>query len=584
MVRDGTAAPVPDVDVTDHVSGPVLSAALARSATDPDLAEGSISDSGAVVGAFTGGTTSGLTAIDRARRGEHGAVRVLVVGDDDDDRLVLAARVEGFASTAAALDTVEAAVEAGHHHAIIVDAGAIGGAAEALVSRLVAIAPSIPIVVIGPDLGPASTWIDAGADDHLDESTVTPAVLRRAVESAVARGRARDLRRRLEHADRLTAIGQIAAGVAHEVNNPAAFLLMNLRTCREYLADLRAAVPDGGSGDGTPSATGALLDEMAEMLDDNVRGVERIVAIVEALRSYVRMDREEPHVIDVADVCRDAAALVASRVRQHARLELALDGADGTVRADPRRLGQVVVNLLVNACDACESAERAPTGGHRIRVAVERRGGQVAITVADTGGGMSPAVRARAFEPFFTTKPRGRGTGLGLAIARDIVERCGGRIELDSGPGRGARFDIVLPIEQGAAPMASITEIAAPRQRARLLIIDDEIALTTALRRQLRHHHDIAVTNDGASALALVEREPFDVVLCDVTMPGMDGLAVHAALTRRHPRLASRLIFMSGGMFGDATRDAIASIGVPVLGKPVPIGSLLDAIDVARQR
>src|SRR5262249_4786622 len=126
-------------------------------------------------------------------------------------------------------------------HAIVIDRVAIGADVEALVARLAAAAPQIPIVVVGPDDDRAMAWIDVGADEYVDDDTVTPAVLRRAVESAVARARARDLRRRLEHADRLTTIGQLAAGVAHEVNNPAAFLLMNLRTCREYVGELREA-------------------------------------------------------------------------------------------------------------------------------------------------------------------------------------------------------------------------------------------------------------------------------------------------------------------------------------------------------
>jgi signal transduction histidine kinase/CheY-like chemotaxis protein len=575
MVRDGNAVPAPD--------GVPCDADADLDADRPDAA---------VAAPFTGGTTSGLTALDRARHGEIGAVRVLFVvgaaGDEPDaadHRLVLAAHIEGFATLAVTADEAEAALADGHHHAIVIDIGAVGGGAEALVARLGVAAPSIPIVVVGPDDARSAGWIDVGADDHLDAATVTPAVLSRAIESAIARGRARELRRRLEHADRLTTIGQIAAGVAHEVNNPAAFLLMNLRTCREYVGELRATVPDAGAGDGTPSASSALLDEMAEMLDDNVRGVERIVAIVEALRSYVRMDADQPQSIDVADVCRDAVALVASRLRQFARLELAI-GDSACVNVDPRRLAQVIVNLLVNAGDACEIAERAPAGGHRITVSIERRGDRVAIIVTDTGVGITAPVRARMFEPFFTTKPRGRGTGLGLAIARDIVERCAGRLEVDSEPGRGTRFEIVLPVDRDAesGAVAPINDATAPRTRARLLIIDDEVPLTTALRRQLRHHHDIAVANAGASALALVEREPFDVVLCDVTMPEMDGLAVHAALARRHPRLASRVIFMSGGLFGDNTRDAIASAGVPVLGKPVAIDSLLEAIETARMR
>ncbi|HTJ46253.1 MAG TPA: ATP-binding protein [Kofleriaceae bacterium] len=567
---------------------------------------------------FSGGTTSGLTAIDRARRGERGAVRVLVVGDaaQGGARLALAVRAEGFTITTATGASAEAALAEAHPHAIVLDGAAVPRSVRAhVLRRWLEAAPSVPIVVVGPIAAPAAAdgdddnpdgetaWIDAGADEHLDDESVTPPMLRRAIESAIARVRARDLRRRLEHADRLTTIGQLAAGVAHEVNNPAAFLLMNLRTCREYVDELRetigvAAASPVSAGDGAPIAGLALLDEMAEMLEDNVRGVERIVAIVEALRGYVRTDGDQPSSIELVDVCRDAAALVAARVRRHAKLDLALELASVVrVHADPRRLAQVIVNLLTNAADACEAAaDHAPPSGHRVAITIERRGADVVIRVSDTGAGMSAPVRARAFQPFFTTKPRGRGTGLGLAIARDIVERYGGRIEIDSELGHGSRFDVVLPVDEstplfargsagGALAVAAATK---RRTRVRVLVIDDEEPLATALTRQLRRYHDVTVAPDGATALALIgdahAGPPFDAILCDVNMPGLDGPAVHAALARRGSPLARCMIFMTGGLFGDDMRAAISATGAAVIGKPLALSPLLDAIEAARLR
>ncbi|MCE9577524.1 MAG: response regulator [Deltaproteobacteria bacterium] len=537
---------------------------------------------GAIPEAMSVGATSGLTAIDRARRGDVGAVRVLVIGRGR-LRVIEAARAIGFGVRVVAPDAgrdLEDAALARDHHAVLVDADADADAEE-LVEQLAELAPNVPIVVVGdaPSDGANSHWIDAGADDYLAMADVRT-TLRRAVEAAIARGRARELRRRLEHADRLAAVGKLAAGVAHEVNNPAAYVLMNLRTCREHVGELRAL--DSGAGrddDGAPSPVAALLDEMAEMLDDNVRGVERIVAIVHALRSYARSDADEVATVEVATVCREAAALTAAQLRTRARFVLEVEPGV-CVHADPRRLCQVLVNLLVNAGDAIPVGER----DHRIEVVAQRRGDWASIRVSDTGTGIPASIRGRIFEPFFSTKPRGHGSGLGLAIARDIIDRYGGRIDVESTVGHGSRFEIVLPIDV-VTEAPEVHDAAIARwPRARLLVIDDELSLTKALGRQLRRHHEVAIANDGASALELAERHRFDVVLCDLMMPDMDGLAVHDALGRCAPELAERVVFMSGSAYASELHRVVQARGLPLVHKPTPLVALLDAIEGARAR
>jgi signal transduction histidine kinase len=531
------------------------------------------------------------------------AVRVIVVTADGNDgargRLAQAARAEGFATTCVAAAALDDALAQGAPHALLVETRGIADP-DAFVACVACVAPAAAIVAIGADDAGALAWLRAGADDHAGAQDVASGALGRAVERAIARSHARSVRQRTDHADRLRTIAQLAAGVAHEVNNPAAFLLMNLRTCREYVGELRDRLQPGGGS--------ALLDEMSEMLDDNVRGVERIVTVVEALRGYVRTDGEEPASVALAEVCRGAISTIAAWVRQHAQLELALDGGDGVrVRVDAVRFAQVIVNLVGNAADACAAAaDRAPPGGHRVTVTLERRGGHAVVRVADTGAGMTPAVRARVFDPFFTTKACGRGTGLGLAIARDVVERYGGRVTVDSVPGRGARFDVILPVDpeqvasagsRGAELLepptlasgsgggaASVAAATRRRTRVRLLLVEDEASLALAISRQLRRYHDVTVAHDGETAVALAGCEVFDVVLCDVNMPGLDGPGVHAALAERRLRLADRMIFMTGGLFGEASRAALAAIGAPVLGKPIALSPLLDAIDAARTR
>jgi len=533
---------------------------------------------GAVVEPVYYGTTSGLTALDRARRGNAGSVRVLVAGSDG-GRAAELARAIGYTVTVVDAGALADENSARHYHVGLIDAVNLGpAAADALEVFLNATPPTPAIVVDGSgDETRARVWLESGADDHLAREALGGSVLRRAIEAAVARSRARELRRRLEHADRLAAIGTLAAGVAHEVNNPAAYVLMNLKTCREHVADLRRSLE---AGDDQPCDASTMFDEMQEMLEDNVRGVERIVDIVHALRSYARSDPDEIDQVDVAAVCRDAFDLVGNQLRHRARLALDLAPVP-PIAADARKLSQVVINLLVNAADAIP---RGDSRHHEIRMRCFERGGRVELSVSDTGVGVPPAHRDRIFEPFFTTKPRGEGSGLGLAIVRDIVERFGGKLAVESEVGKGSTFIVVFPVDNRAATRRTPAPQPRSSTRARVLIVDDEIALTSALRRQLRGHHEVTVINDGAAGLAAILRQDFDVILCDVMMPGTDGLAVLEALRKSRPDLVHKVVLMTAGVFADPIRERVAALGGQLLDKPVPLETLLAMIESVRSR
>ena len=535
----------------------------------------------AIVEPVLAGTTSGLTALDRARHGHAESVRVMIVAGDAG--IVAVSAEIGYSTVRVQADRVLAELMARHFHAALIDADALGPAAPRVLETLMHATPPTPVIVIEDDGADAAAhaWLERGADDHLERTVMSAPVLRRAIESAVARSRARELRRRLEHADRLAAIGTLAAGVAHEVNNPAAYVLMNLKTCREHIADLRRELAE--RNDGVPEADGGneLLDEMSEMLEDNVRGVERIVGIVQALRSYARSEPDEIEPLDVAAVCRDAFDLVGNQLRHRARLSVDLAPVP-TIAADARKLSQVVINLLVNAGDAvaAASADRV----HEISLRCTSRDGRVEIAVSDTGIGIPASHRARIYEPFFTTKPRGGGSGLGLSIVRDIVERFGGRIAVDSTPGRGTTFTVRFPIDRRAAGVRPASALPVTHSRGHVLIIDDEVPLTSALRRQLRAHHDVTVINDGAAGLAAILRQDFDVILCDIMMPGTDGLVVLETLRRNRPDMVPRLVLMTAGVFADPMRERVLAAGGQLLDKPVPLETLLAMIDATRGR
>ena len=525
-----------------------------------------------------GGMTSALTALERARHGHARSVRVLVVSDAASSPVTHAATALGYSVKVVALAQAERELRVHHHHLAIVDLPSIGDGGEEALSLARTSTPPTPALVVdlADDDATAERWIGAGADHYLCVADLAPRLLRGAVESAVARHRAHELRRRLEHAERLAAISTLAAGVAHEVNNPASYVLMNLKSCREHLAALR---------DRRPPLTAderAMLDEMSEMFTDNIRGIERIVGVVHALRSYARTDPDELERVDLAVVCREACDLVGNQLRHRARLRIDL-APTAPLIADGRKLSQVVINLLVNAYDSLPVVTSGPPA-HEIRLRLATSPGRIELSVSDTGVGIPDHLQSRIFEPFYTTKPRQEATGLGLVVVRDIVERFGGRITVTSEPGHGSRFTIVFPSEDQVAAPAAAPIAPPPSPRARILIVDDEVALTSALRRQLRRTHDVTVLNDGGAASAAILGGDYDVVLCDLMMPGTDGMAILETVARQRPELAARMVLMTAGILQDGLRDRVHDAGAHVLDKPVPLDTLTTVIDAIRAR
>ncbi len=246
----------------------------------------------------------------------------------------------------------------------------------------------------------------------------------------------RDLtdRRRAEESSRLAALGTLAAGVAHEINNPLSYVVANVVHVQERLA---------GSPDGAPG----LSRELAEPLAEAVDGARRVRDIVRQLRSFARPE-EQTGPVDPARALRAALAMAHGELRHRARLATDL-APTPPVLASENRLTQVFLNLLMNA------AQAIPEGAverNEVRVALHARDREVALEISDTGQGMTEEVRARIFEPFYTTKGHGEGTGLGLAISHSIVTAMGGRIEVESAPGKGSTFRVVLPAAEDAGP------------------------------------------------------------------------------------------------------------------------------------
>ncbi|MDD5330692.1 MAG: ATP-binding protein [Sulfuricella sp.] len=252
--------------------------------------------------------------------------------------------------------------------------------------------------------------------------------------------------RQLYQAEKLASIGQLAAGVAHEINNPIGFIRSNLSTARQYLSKLEPLAVPVKAGDMARCRAvweqGDLdfaLEDFASLLRESLDGADRVTRIVADLKGFSNVDKAEEEVVDLNDNIRFAANVVAGQIKGKAELVLEL-GALPRILCLPGHLNQVLLNLLINAAQAIQDKGR-------ITMQSEAAGGEIRIRVSDTGCGIPAGNLERIFEPFFTTREVGSGTGLGLTVSRDIVQAHGGRIEVESEEGTGTTFTVILPVD-----------------------------------------------------------------------------------------------------------------------------------------
>ncbi|MCA3014688.1 MAG: PAS domain-containing protein [Myxococcaceae bacterium] len=362
------------------------------------------------------------------------------------------------------------------------------------------------------------------------------------------------LQARLTLTERLASVGTLAAGVAHEINNPLAWISSNLHFALEELGKLRAE-------------TGlTALDEVAEALNDARTGAERVSTIVRDLKLFSRAQDEQTGIVDVRRVLESAITMARNEIRHRAQLERRLDEVP-LVKGNEGKLSQVFLNLLINAAHAVPEGD---VGRNAIVVSTTvDANGCVVVAVQDTGQGIEPDVLPHIFDPFFTTKPVGQGTGLGLSICHSIITSLGGSISVDSTPGRGSTFKVTLPAappEFRKSPLPQPKPPLAPR--GRIALIDDEPAVLVALQRLLGPHHEVKSFSRPLQALDELPAFAPDVVFCDVMMPEMSGAELFRRLRAAHPRLAERVVFMTGGAFSATAREFLDDVERPMLEKP----------------
>jgi PAS domain S-box-containing protein len=376
----------------------------------------------------------------------------------------------------------------------------------------------------------------------------------------------RELEARLQQADRMASVGTLAAGVAHEINNPLGYVMMTAELLQRRLKN---ATPE------------SLADGLSRMLE----GCDRIRTIVRDLSTFSRRSDDILTSVEVNQAVTTSVNMVKHTVRHKAQLSVELATKLPRVRGDQARLSQVFVNLLVNAAHAIPDGK---ADAHTVKISTESDGERVRVRVVDDGEGMPPHVEQRIFEPFFTTKAPGVGSGLGLAICHGIVRSHGGTIRVRTRLGRGSEFLIELPAEHSSSPrllpVLPMSPVAAV-PHARILIIDDETAFADVLRDALSERHQVSVARSGREGIdVLLEREPPDLILCDVMMPDITGLGVFEVVSEQRPALAQRFVFMTGGAVTERAREMLEFTDRPVLDKPFAQDDVARVLAMLRDR
>jgi len=362
------------------------------------------------------------------------------------------------------------------------------------------------------------------------------------------------LRDQLVHTERLSAIGELVAGVAHEINNPLQTIVGSVELLLEERLD--------------PSSR--------KDLEVIRKEAARAGQIVRNLLSFVRRSAPDRTPTDLNEIVRAVVELREYHLQQrNIALEIGLNAAGAQVIVNREEIQQIVLNLLINAEQAILSSSSSEKISGKITVRTFGSGRQQVVEVADDGPGVAPDLRGRVFEPFFTTKEVGQGTGLGLSISHGIASAHGGSLELCSGQ-RGACFRLTLPAHP--APVSPTAEAAAPKdaEPRRALVIDDEVPIRKLLVRLLqRRGFEVFEADAGAAALEIAGKFPMDLVVCDVLMPGLSGLDVYRRLLDADPAVPGKFIFITGdrALLGGADDTA----DLPVLSKPFT-GADLDAV------
>ena len=423
----------------------------------------------------------------------------------------------------------------------------------------------VPILFSDKVLGVINIYLKEG---HLNEPAEKQflKVVANTLAGVIARRQEQQKRQQMEEkaqiSSRLAAVGEMAAGIAHEINNP----LTSVIGFSELLIE-------------SPELSSDIKADLQIIAD----GSHRVKDIVRRMLTFARQDKPVRTSVSINELIEATLAL-RSYVLRTANIDIIkhLDPDLPLVVVDQGQMQQVFLNLIVNAE---YSMKKAHNKGLLI-ITTERLVDHIRMSFRDDGTGMSQETKAKIFNPFFTTKDVGEGTGLGLGLSRSIILDHNGTIEVESEPGKGATFVITLPVSQATDDAES--QQPAPNgntslenfRKAHILVVDDEDAIRTFLSTILiQCGHVVDSTGDAVKALAKMEQTTYDIIIADIRMPGMGGIELYSSIKEKHPGLASKVIFITGDTSDQNTRDFLEQNNLSYISKPFDRETLLKKVN-----
>ena len=386
--------------------------------------------------------------------------------------------------------------------------------------------------------------------------------------------RRRRLNAHLAQSDRMASLGLLAAGVAHEVNNPLTYVMYNTETLSEQLPRLVSELRSRALAPGAPdlSALLASSEKMPAMCAEAHRGLIQVRDIIQDLKRFSRVEENEQGPVDVNVALESAVRMAFNQIKYRARLVRDL-GPLPPVQANEGRLCQVFLNLLVNAAQSIE--EGAPDD-NTITLRTWRRANEVCLEVKDTGRGADAVEQEKLFDPFYSTQEGKLGAGMSLSISRNIVTSLGGRIQAESWLGVGTCLTVYLPVDSTAETAQAERPVTggvgeAKEGGAQVLVVDDEPQIARVMGRMLRRagYQVTTVTSVEAAQERIEQGAALDLIICDLMMPGLTGMDLHDWLQEQHRELCPRILFVTGGVFTPRAERFLSKEGIRWHEKPI---------------